>query len=62
MGKEDTNDRGKKKKNQEDDEHGPIKDMKDFMDDIEEDPEMRKEIELYKVNSIFCLNPNLMIE
>ena len=42
--------RGKGKKGKmTDEEHGAKKDMKDFMDDIEEDPEMRQNIRLYKV-------------
>jgi len=44
MGQENIHDRGKKKKNQQDEETGARKDMKDFMDDIEEDPEMRQNI------------------
>ena len=40
----------KKKKNVE---NVGDKDMKDFMNDIEEDPEMRANILLYKVSSFF---------
>ena len=52
MGQENIHNRGKGKKNQQDDETGDKKDMKDFMDDIEEDPEMRQNIMLFKVRCI----------
>lgn len=35
-----------------DEEHGAKKDMKEFMDDIEEDPEMRQNIRLYKNKNV----------
>ena len=40
----------KKKKNEEDDEDRRQRDYNDFMQEIEEDPEMRSNINLYRVS------------
>lgn len=41
----------KKKKNEEDDEDRKQRDYNDFMQEIEEDPEMRSNINLYRVSA-----------
>ncbi len=46
---------GKKKKGKDDNDAAQEeKDYKEFLDEIEEDPEMRQAIMLYKVSQIFC--------
>lgn len=51
MEQQDTNNihQGKKKKNNDDEDQNQDRDYKEFLNEIEEDPEMRQNINLFKV-------------